>query len=162
MRTCRHPIADLLPHAPPMVLLDSVLGWDKDRLVAAVAIRPGIPFFQPGRGVPAHVGIEYMAQACGAYAGLEALESGERVRIGFLLGTRRYVANVDWFEEDRQLAVSVVEVFRDGSMGVFDCTILSEGHELATAQLNVYQPDENGLSNNESEKESVGEPPKDG
>lgn len=142
MRACAYPVADLLPHAPPMVLLDSVIGWDKGRLDAAVAIRPGIPFFRSGKGVPAHVGIEYMAQACGACAGLEALETGEAVRIGFLLGTRRYRAAVDWFTDGAQLTVSVSEMFRDGSMGAFDCSILINGREVATAQLNVYQPNE--------------------
>jgi predicted hotdog family 3-hydroxylacyl-ACP dehydratase len=126
-----------------MVLLDSVIGWEKGRLDAAVAIRLGIPFFQSGKGVPAHVGIEYMAQACGAYAGLEALEAGEAVRIGFLLGTRRYRAAVDWFKDGTQLTVTVSETFRDGSMGVFDCNILIDVREVAAAQLNVYQTDEN-------------------
>src|SRR3546814_14108320 len=32
-------MADLLPHRPPMVLLDRVLGWDTGRLDAAVEIR---------------------------------------------------------------------------------------------------------------------------
>jgi predicted hotdog family 3-hydroxylacyl-ACP dehydratase len=160
MRASTHPVADLLPHAPPMVLLDSVLGWDAGRLDASVAIRPDIPFFQLGKGVPAHVGIEYMAQACGAFAGLEALENGEKVRVGFLLGCRRYLAAVDWFTDGMQLTVRISEVFRDGMMGVFDCTILSDGRELAAAQLNVYQPDDNSLANDKAKKESVGEPRK--
>ncbi|MGE5540457.1 MAG: 3-hydroxylacyl-ACP dehydratase [Gemmatimonas sp.] len=142
MRTCAHPIAALLPHAPPMVLLDSVVGWDTDRVAVTVAIRPGIPFFVAGRGVPAHVGIEYMAQACGAFAGIEALEIGAPVRIGYLLGTRRYRANVDWFPEGVTLTVTAVQIFRDSAMGVFECAIADGERELATAQLNVYQPEE--------------------
>jgi predicted hotdog family 3-hydroxylacyl-ACP dehydratase len=142
MRSCSTPVSDLLPHAPPMVLLDSVQEWDDDCAVASVTIRPGIPFHHDGRGVPAHVGIEYMAQACGAFAGLEALAAGEPVRIGYLLGTRGYRASLDWFVDGTRLTVSAVQVFRDGPMGVFDCAIAADGHELATAQLNVYQPDE--------------------
>jgi predicted hotdog family 3-hydroxylacyl-ACP dehydratase len=142
MRSCSYPIADLLPHAPPMVLLDAVESWDDDRAIARVTIGPGIPFHQAGRGVPAHVGIEYMAQACGAFAGLEALAAGEPVRIGYLLGTRAYRAALDWFADGTQLTVSAVQVFRDGTMGVFDCAITADGRELATAQLNVYQPAE--------------------
>ena len=38
----------------------------------------------------AWVGLEYMAQAIGAYAGYTARLRGEPVRIGYLLGTRRY------------------------------------------------------------------------
>jgi predicted hotdog family 3-hydroxylacyl-ACP dehydratase len=147
MRTCAHPIADLLPHAPPMVLLDAVRGWDKDRLEAEVTIRRDGLFFRPGLGVPAHVGIEYMAQACGAFAGLEARKTGDDVRIGFLLGTRRYRATVDWFAEGMRLTVRIVEIFRDGSMGVFDCAILGNGREQATAQINLYQPDRGAPEN---------------
>ena len=141
-RDYSHPVIDLLPHKPPMVLLDAVLGWDKDRVEAEVVIRPNSPFFRPDKGVPAHVGIEYMAQACGAFAGLEAKEAGEATRIGFLLGTRQYRANTDWFTAGMRLTVTVVEVFRDGSMGVFNCSIRDADRELASAQLNVYQPED--------------------
>lgn len=162
MRRCTHAVADLLPHAPPMVLLDSVVGWDKDRVATALSIRPGIPFYESGKGVPAHVGIEYMAQSCGAFAGLEALETGGKVRIGYLLGTRRYRAHVDWFADGEQLTVAAVEVFRDGSMGVFDCTISSGGRELAAAQLTVYQPDQNDLADNDTRENALEEAPKHG
>jgi len=138
MRACPYPVADLLPHKPPMVLIDAVRGWDEGLLDASVTIRPGIPFHDPARGVPAYVGIEYMAQACGAYAGLEAVSAGQPVRIGLLLGTRRYAATVGWFEPDQELLVRIRELFRDGSIGMFDCRIECEGRELATAQLSVY------------------------
>lgn len=141
-RDCLRSIVDLLPHKPPMVLIDGVLGWDDGCLEAEVVIRPDSPFFREGKGVPVHVGIEYMAQACGAFAGLEAVEAGDSVRIGFLLGTRRYRATTDWFTVGMRLTITVVEVFRDGSMGVFDCSISSGGSDLASAQLNVYQPED--------------------
>ena len=145
MRTSAHPITALLPHAPPMVLLDSVVGWDSDRVAVAVEIRPGVPFFHMGRGVPAHVGIEYMAQACGAFAGLEALEAGDGVKIGYLLGTRRYRAALDWFADGTRLTVMALQIFRDGSMGVFDCKIVDGDRTLASAQLNVYQPEDGAI-----------------
>jgi predicted hotdog family 3-hydroxylacyl-ACP dehydratase len=137
-RACPYPVVDLLPHKPPMVLIDEVRDWDQGRLEASVAIRPGIPFYDSAHGVPAHVGIEYMAQACGAYAGLEAVTAGQPVRIGLLLGTRRYLSAVSWFEPGQQLLVRILELFRDGSIGMFDCRIECEGRELASAQLSVY------------------------
>jgi predicted hotdog family 3-hydroxylacyl-ACP dehydratase len=142
MRTSTIPVADLLPHAPPMVLLDEVLGWDQGQARVAVTIRPDSPFFEPGQGVPAHVGIEYMAQACGAYAGLEGLSLGLPVRLGYLLGTRRFKTAVSWFQLGERLEISITEVFRDQSMGVFDCRIVCAGREVAAAQLNVYQPED--------------------
>jgi len=138
MRECPYPATDLLPHKPPMVLIDAVRGWEPGRLEATVVVRPGIAFFEPAQGVPAHVGMEYMAQACGAYAGLQAMAAGEPVRVGLLLGTRRYLAHVGWFEPGQELGVKIAELFRDGSIGMFDCRIEHEGWTLATAQLSVY------------------------
>lgn len=140
MRDCPYPIAELLPHAPPMILLDRVAGWDTGRLDALVTIQSDSLFYEPGNGVPCHVGIEYMAQACGAYAGLEAKQAGLPVRIGFLLGTRHYASQVPWFRLGEMLMVSIAEVLREGPMGVFDCRIAHDGSDVATARLNVYQP----------------------
>jgi predicted hotdog family 3-hydroxylacyl-ACP dehydratase len=142
MRPCPYPVVELLPHEPPMVLLDVVTGWQPGKLEAAVEILPVSPFFEPGRGVPAHVGIEYMAQACGAYAGLEAKQAGQPIRTGFLLGTRHYASSAAWFQAGERLVVGVSEVLRQGAMGVFDCRIETAGREVATARLNVYQPDD--------------------
>ena len=138
MQPCSYAAVDLLPHKPPMVLIDAVRAWGEGRLEATVAVRPGISFFVPEQGVPAYVGMEYMAQACGAYAGLQAMVAGEPVRVGLLLGTRRYLAQVGWFEPGQALDIKIVELFRDGSIGMFDCRIEHEGRTLATAQLSVY------------------------
>ena len=62
---------ELLPHAPPMVLLDRVLEWDDESILAELTIGPSTPFLDVGRGVPAHVGLEWMAQTCGLFAGLD-------------------------------------------------------------------------------------------
>jgi len=137
------PLIDaLLPHAHPMILLDAVLGSDAESLTTALTIRPDSRFAVVDEGVPAHVGIEYMAQTCGAFAGLEALRAGQPIRLGFLLGTRRFEASVAWFRAGWHLQVTVTVVFREGQMGVFDCRIRHEDNVVATAQITVYQPDE--------------------
>ena len=142
MRDCPFSMAELLPHAPPMILLDRVIGWDQGLLEAMVEVRSDSLFYESGRGVPCHVGIEYMAQACGAYAGLEAIQAGQSVRIGFLLGTRGYVSKIPWFQLGAVLTVSISEVLREGTMGVFNCRIVHDGDDVATARLNVYQPED--------------------
>jgi predicted hotdog family 3-hydroxylacyl-ACP dehydratase len=83
-----------------------------------------------------------MAQACGAYAGLKALERGEPVRVGFLLGTRRYEVRVPWLRLGDSMIVSVSEIYRDTQMGAFECRIERQGELVATAQLSVYQPED--------------------
>ncbi len=140
LKPCPHPMDALLPHARPMILLDEAVGWDETRLVATVTVRSGSPFFETGKGMAAHVAIEWMAQACGAFVGAEALERGGPVRLGLLLGTRDFKAAVSWFSEGQRLTVSAALVYRDGEMGVFDCVVAADGAERAKAQLTVYQP----------------------
>ena len=133
------PIESLLPHAAPMLMLDQVLSHDADSVIAAVTLRPDHPFATPD-GVPAHVGIELMAQTCGLWAGIEARTGGEAARVGFLLGTRRYKATRPWFAMGERLEIHARVVFRDQGMGVFDCQIKGGDEVVALAQLTVYQP----------------------
>jgi predicted hotdog family 3-hydroxylacyl-ACP dehydratase len=140
VRSCLHPIADLLPHARPMVLLDEVLGWDQGKVVTALTIHSESPFFTKDEGVPAYVGLEYMAQTCGVYAGIEAHNHTQPVRLGFLLGTRNYHASKHWFRTGDRLVVEATEIFRQDGMGVFDCRITHGGQEVASAQINLFQP----------------------
>jgi predicted hotdog family 3-hydroxylacyl-ACP dehydratase len=135
------PVLELLPHGKELMLLDRVLARDAGGMTVAVEIRADSLFMVAGQGVPAHVGLEYMAQTCGAFAGLEARASGEKVRLGYLLGSRRYRAARPWFVPGEQLEVTARLVLRDGPMAVFDCRIVSAGAELATAQLTVFQPE---------------------
>ncbi len=142
MRGCAHSVAELLPHGAPMVLLDAVLEWDNGYVGTRLNVRRDIPFFVPQQGVPSYVGLEYMAQTCGAYAGLEALALQQPVRMGFLLGTRNYHAGVDWFRAGDALVITAREILRQEGMGVFDCRIICQGVEIASAQLNLYQPED--------------------
>lgn len=118
-------------------------------MVTAVTVKPGGFFFRPGHGMPAHVAIEWMAQTCGAFVGAEALTAGQPVRIGYLLGTRDFVAHVPWFADGMRLEVAARLVFRDQEMGVFDCLVRTadRSEPVATARLTVYQPPGNEVAN---------------
>ena len=89
-------IRRFLPHSGVMVLLDRLLEVGPEELRAEVTIRPDSVFCD-GHDVPGWVGVEYMAQAIAAYAGYTAQLRGETVKIGFLLGTRRYEASCPGF-----------------------------------------------------------------
>ena len=144
MQPCAYPIATLLPHQPPMILLDEVTGYDDNSLIAEVTITETSMFLGP-EGVPGHVGIEYMAQACGAYAGVHALNSGDPVRIGLLLGARDYRVHVPHFRRADRLCVAIAMVFRDEAIAAFECSITIEGKIAADAQLKVYQANDDQL-----------------
>ncbi len=131
-------VAALLPHSGVMVLLDKVLAFDGKSLTAELTVRAD-GLLGNGLRVPAWAGIEYMAQAVGAYAGVKSLLAGEPVRLGYLLGTRRYHCNVPDFTPGLILTVKVTNVIQDDKLGVFDCRIDGDGVEIS-ANLNVYQP----------------------
>jgi predicted hotdog family 3-hydroxylacyl-ACP dehydratase len=136
------PMDQLLPHAAPMILIDEVVERGKEFLKTTVSVRADSIFFETGRGIPAHVAIEWMAQTCGAFVGAETLERGLPVRLGMLLGTREFRCNVRWFTDGWHLTVSVTLIFRDDEMGAFDCAVAraSDGEILAKATLTLYQP----------------------
>jgi predicted hotdog family 3-hydroxylacyl-ACP dehydratase len=143
MPSCPWSLAELLPHAAPMLLLDSVLGCDRDSVTVGLEVRADDRFFRPGRGVPPHIGIEWMAQACGVYSGLRARTEGRPVGLGLLLGTRRYQAASSWWQAGERIEVTAMLAYEDDGMGVFDCRILSaDGTERASARLTTYQPED--------------------
>ncbi len=135
------PVAELLPHAPPMILIDEVVEAAEGRIAARVTLRPASPFVEDGR-VPAIVAIEYMAQTIGAYAGLRARAAGGAPKIGFLLGTRELALEVDAFAVGDELRIEALHVWGDEQIGSFRCEVLRAGRTLASALVNVYEGSE--------------------
>jgi predicted hotdog family 3-hydroxylacyl-ACP dehydratase len=136
-------IRTLVPHSGAMSLLDTLLEADAETLRARVSIRPET-MFCAGGAVGAWVGVEYMAQAVAAHAGYAARQRGEPVRVGFLLGTRRYACAVPAFPVGSVLDIHVHCALKgDTGLGAFDCRILdaADGAELANATITVFQPE---------------------
>jgi predicted hotdog family 3-hydroxylacyl-ACP dehydratase len=133
-------IRSLVPHAGPMVLLDRVISVDEDSLLAEVRIRSDSLFCETD-GVGAWVGIEYMAQAIASWVGYTAQLRDEPVKIGFVLGTRRYECSRPIFVLGSVLRVHVQCVFQgENGLGSFDCYIDNEEVRVATATITVFQP----------------------
>jgi predicted hotdog family 3-hydroxylacyl-ACP dehydratase len=133
-------IRSLIPHTGPMVLLDQVISVNEDSLCAEVGIR-WRSLFCDSDGVGAWVGIEYIAQAIAAYAGYAAQVRGEPVKIGLLLGIRRYECSRPVFKLGTVLRINVQRVFQsENGLGFFDCRIDDTDGNLATATVTVFQP----------------------
>lgn len=134
------PIADLIPHAGDMILLDRVLRFDEETIEAQVQVRPHACYSDPDGSLPAWVGVELMAQGIAAYAGCRARSLGEPVQLGFLLGSRKYTCNVDRFPVGCTLTIRALRSLEDESgMGMFECHIDGPGIQ-AQARLSVYRP----------------------
>jgi predicted hotdog family 3-hydroxylacyl-ACP dehydratase len=142
------PVRELLPHDPPMVLLDRAVAYTDSTLVAEVDVRPD-SILCGADGVPGWVGIEYMAQAVAAHAGYQGRLAGEPPRIGYLLGTRSYQSSLAVFPLGATLAVHIESLFVEMSLGAFACRIELDG-PVATATINVYQPTDDSMENIDS------------
>jgi len=142
------PVRELLPHDPPMVLLDRAVSYTDSELVAEVDIRSA-SILCNADGVPGWVGIEYMAQAVAAHAGYQGRIVGQPPRVGYLLGTRSYQSSLSVFPVGRTLTVHIESLFVEMGLGAFACRIELEG-TVATAKINVYQPSDDSMEDIDS------------
>ena len=134
------PLAELLPHAGDMILIDQVLSFDEEQIHTRMTVKPGGLFSREDGSLPAWVGIELMAQSVAAYAGCRARQKGEAVELGFLLGTRKFECNVEHFPAGTELSIHGLRSLEDDNgMGVFECHLTGSGIQ-ASARLNVFRP----------------------
>ncbi len=133
------PIEELVPHAAPMLLLDRVVESGQDYLITELAVRTD-GLFDSDSEVPAFLGLEYMAQTIAAFSGLRSYRSGQAIKLGFLLGTRRYESNVHNYSSGDILRVTIQEIVHgDSGLAAFECKV--QGLKaLQTAVLTVYEP----------------------
>jgi predicted hotdog family 3-hydroxylacyl-ACP dehydratase len=133
-------IASLVPQAGPMCLLERVTEHDRSHTVCAVDPGRSTLLAAPDGSVPVWVGVEYMAQCIAVHGGLVALERGEPLRPGVLLGSRRVLFEVQRFEVDRELRVVARHHRGERGLVAFDCEIRDvEGRSpLVRGRLNVY------------------------
>jgi predicted hotdog family 3-hydroxylacyl-ACP dehydratase len=138
------PVAELVPHTADMMLLDELVECGDEDVRTRATVRAGGLLNQPDGSMPAWCAIELMAQSVAAYAGFHARRSGQSVRLGFLLGTRKYQCNVEHFPAGAVLDIHAHCSLQDeNGMGVFECVLTGPGIR-AEARLNVYCPPQTG------------------
>lgn len=140
----KYSVEELIPHSPPMVLLDRILHYDSMTLIAEITIKADCRFYDTAvQGVPSWVGIEYMAQAISALAGLRAREKNTGIKIGFLLGTRKMLLHRKVLLADTCYQIHVKQLFWDTSgLANFECEIRNGQESCVTAKVNVFETDD--------------------
>ncbi len=136
-------IEQVLPHDHPMILLDSLISFDDDSATCSHLItEQSLLFDITLQGVPSYVGIEYMAQSIAAYANANELINNRPVEIGFLVSTRKYKCDYAVFKLGMVLQITVKLLYKDESgLSAFDCAIFIDNKEIASARVNVFQPE---------------------
>jgi len=132
----------VLPHSHAMLLVDEV-SYGPDYGQAMLTVRADSSFCDGRQGVPAWVGIEYMAQAISVFSGVEQLQRHEPVKIGLLIGTRRYESEVPLFTIGTRLNIIARLTDReDDGISMFACEIRDDQRVLARGDIKAYRPDD--------------------
>ena len=129
------PVAQLVPHEPPMLLVDELIAWTSTTAQVRAKVRAGGPFVVEGR-VPASILLEYMAQAIAVADGMTGHVTG-REGIGLLLGSRELRFEVDGVEVGDTLDMFVEQQFADSKIASYACRLEREGVQLASGVINV-------------------------
>ena len=130
-------LRDLLPHRPPMILIDELVRCEGQEVVCRVTIRDGAPFVEAGR-VPALVSLEYFAQTVAAHFAWQNRQRAGGFTVGMLLGTRELTLETDYFHVGDTLTISGVETFTTPPISQFRCDLRdSTDRVLARGAISV-------------------------
>jgi len=135
-------VLQLIPHRPPMLLINQLVEVDEKHSEALVVIDSHTPFFQPALGVPAWIGLEYMGQTAALIGGYQQSRGTGKPQMGFLMGARNYQSSVQNFTEGETLRVVCQEAAQLGeSLATFNCTIsaVSSNENMASGILSVFR-----------------------
>jgi predicted hotdog family 3-hydroxylacyl-ACP dehydratase len=131
------PVAELVPHEPPMLLVDELLEWSPETALVRATIRAGSPFVSQDR-MPATILLEHMAQAIAVANGMADRAAGRVAsELGLLLGTRELELHCDELAVGDVLELRVVREFSDGKLARYACTAAHAGELVARATINV-------------------------
>lgn len=130
------PIAELVPHGPPMRVLEELVDWEPGRATCRMTIREGMPFVTEGR-LASVVTVEYIAQAVAACLGHEAYVGGEGVRVGMLVGVRKMELLRPWLDVGSELRIDVERVRGNDEVSTFRGEIRVAGEVVVTAMTTL-------------------------
>lgn len=135
------PITDLIPHRGAMLLIARLMSVTRDHALAEAKTGGDHVFFREGKGIPAYIGLEMMAQTVCAWDGYWRRQATQGPAIGFLLGCRRYSTTRPYFLEQETLCVEAIPMLADSEMGSFRCRIYTpDGQDLASSTISAYRP----------------------
>ena len=135
------PFHELVPHEGPMVLLDEMVEWAPGSATCRLEIQSGTAFERDG-GVDTVVSIEWMAQAVAACLGYEAFKGGEGVRVGMIVGCRRFELDRPRVLVGDSLRISVERIRGNELVSHFNCETWNAADRVAFALLTLFHAEE--------------------
>jgi len=135
-------LADILPHRPPMVMIDALVRAEGD-LATAVKTFDRESYGAEGGRVLESALIECLAQTVAALEGRNARQSGRRVPGGILAGVDHFVFHRR-ARCDCPLQLTVTVTRRIGPFCLASGRVEQDGAVLAEGNLKFYLMEENG------------------
>jgi predicted hotdog family 3-hydroxylacyl-ACP dehydratase len=140
-------IEDLIPHLPPMRLLDELVSHSDEITRCRVLVTAESTFLRHGQ-IPCLVAVEYLAQCVAAHSTLESIRAagGAPVspRIGYLIGVRRFDLHRSHFSVGDELMVTVRQVWATRQAAVFHGVVVCRDSVAAEGDLTVALPADAG------------------
>jgi predicted hotdog family 3-hydroxylacyl-ACP dehydratase len=132
-------IAELIPHAGTMCLLERIVHWDDSSVTVATTTHrnPDHPLATPSGLRAIHL-CEYGAQAMAVHGGLSAQARGERARPGLLVSLRDVALHCDFVDELAcELLVEATRLHDSGAVWQYEFRVLHAGALLAHGRATV-------------------------
>jgi 3-hydroxymyristoyl/3-hydroxydecanoyl-(acyl carrier protein) dehydratase len=128
------PPGELVPHAPPALLVRSVLEVSTEGAFAIIQIPEDNPFVVAGRA-PAFVGLEAGAQTAAALEALGRSEGEAGPRIGYVVAIRNARFRTPWLPAGVPLAVTVKPAGSAPPLSIYEVNL---GDGLVTGMVSTY------------------------
>lgn len=130
------PPGDLIPHAPPALLVKEMLEVTPEGASAIGWIPRDSPFVQDGR-TPAFVGLEAGAQTAAVLEALGRAGEGSGPRIGYVVAIRNARFRTAWLPADSPLAIRVKPAGSAPPLSIYEVRVGGEA-DLVTGLVSTY------------------------
>ena len=140
---------EYLPHEPPMVLIDEVVYVDENKALTKCYVNhEGVlsPFLNEDGNLPSFFALEIFAQSVGIWNGYNQHGTGNKTKMGMILGARDLKVKEPFFKTGYVLNIEVYKNMSDGTLANFEGKIFvnkkvstnDENKEpLASGRVNV-------------------------
>lgn len=136
------PAEKLLPHQPPMLLIDSLIERKGDKAAATANIDESSICHNEGRGVLPEYLIEIMAQTMAAANGYDGLLSNIPPKDGFIVGLDKFHLK-NLAQIGGEMIIRVVKTMEFGAMKIMEGEVFIGSTSIASVELKVWEPPSN-------------------
>ncbi len=135
-----------LPHASSMLLLDRLISSNDCSVVVEATIKNDYPFSNGGAG--SWIGLELMAQSAAVMSRLSNSEKSAKPSLGFLLGSRSFIAHVPEFTPGQKVTIEVqidLESLAHPTISASGTIKDDSGRLICEGTLTLLEPNDDAL-----------------